>query len=84
MDKAMLQKWLKAGFIEKHVLYPTTEGAPQGGPLSPVLANLTLTGLEPLLRAHFPQSHAKSTTKVNTIRFADDFIVTGASKELLD
>lgn len=84
MDKAMLQKWLKAGFMEKHILHPTSEGAPQGGPLSPVLANLTLTGLEPLLRNQFPQSHAKSTTKVNTIRFADDFIITGASKELLE
>lgn len=65
----MLQKWLKAGLMEKHILHPTTEGAPQGGPLSPVLANLTLTGLETLVRTHFPQSHAKSTTKVNTIRF---------------
>jgi RNA-directed DNA polymerase len=84
MDRTMLQKWLKAGFMEKYVLHPTTEGAPQGGPLSPVLANLTLTGLEALLRTHFPQSRVKSTTKVNTIRFADDFIVTGASKELLE
>jgi RNA-directed DNA polymerase len=55
-----------------------------GGIISPVLANLTLTGLEPLLRSRFPQSHAKSTTKVNTIRFADDFIITGASQELLE
>jgi RNA-directed DNA polymerase len=35
LDKTMLQKWLKAGFIEKHILHPTTEGAPQGGPLTP-------------------------------------------------
>ena len=74
MDKTMLQKWLKAGFMENHILHPTTKGAPQGGPLSPVLANLTLTGLETLLRTHFPQSRVKSTTKVNTIRFADDFV----------
>ena len=42
MDKTILRKWLKAGFMDKHVLHPTDEGAPQGGPLSPVLANLTL------------------------------------------
>jgi RNA-directed DNA polymerase len=36
MDKAMLQKWLKAGFIEKHVLYPTEAGTAQGGICSPV------------------------------------------------
>ena len=46
MDKAILRKWLKAGFIEKHVLYPTEEGTPQGGIASPAIANLLLDGLE--------------------------------------
>jgi RNA-directed DNA polymerase len=40
MEKAMLQKWLKAGYMEKHVLYPTEAGTPQGGICSPVLANM--------------------------------------------
>ena len=84
MDPTILRKWLKAGYLEKHILHPTDEGAPQGGPISPVLANLTLNGLETLLREHFPQSHEKSHTKVNLVRFADDFIITGASKELLE
>lgn len=39
-ERAMLQKWLKAGFMEQHVLYPTEEGTPQGGIISPTLANL--------------------------------------------
>src|SRR6266849_3462582 len=46
MEKAILQKWLKAGFIEKHVLHATEEGTPQGAICSPVLANMTLNGLE--------------------------------------
>jgi RNA-directed DNA polymerase len=82
-DRAILRKWLKAGFMDKHALHPTEAGTPQGGPLSPVAANCTLNGLEALLRAHFPQTHQKSTTKVNLVRFADDFVITGASREVL-
>jgi RNA-directed DNA polymerase len=84
MDTILLQKWLKAGFMEKHALHPTTAGTPQGGPLSPVAANLTRNGLEALLRARFPQTHQTSATKVNLVRFADDFIITGASREVLE
>jgi RNA-directed DNA polymerase len=84
MDTALLRKWLKAGFIEKHALHPTEAGTPQGGPLSPMAANLTLNGLEPLLRARFPPTRQTSTTKVNLVRFADDFIITGASREVLE
>jgi RNA-directed DNA polymerase len=35
MDKEVLGKWLKAGFLEKHVLFATTEGTPQGGSSRP-------------------------------------------------
>lgn len=84
IDTAILRRWLKAGFMEQHVLHPTEAGTPQGGPLSPAAANLTRDGLEALLRAHFPQTRQKSATKVNLVRFADDFIVTGASREVLE
>ena len=40
MNKTILRKWLKAGFIDKHVLYATEEGTPQGGICSPVIANM--------------------------------------------
>jgi RNA-directed DNA polymerase len=50
MDRVMLHKWLKAGFVDKHVLYPTEAGVPQGGICSPVIANLALDGLERLLK----------------------------------
>src|SRR2546423_10302929 len=39
MEKTMLKKWLKAGFMDKQTLYPTEEGTPQGGIASPVIAN---------------------------------------------
>ena len=85
MDKTILRKWLKAGFIEKHVLHPTEEGTPQGGVASPVLANLALDGLEARIREKYPKaSYWSRKVKVNLIRFADDFIITGATKELLE
>lgn len=85
IDKAMLQKWLTAGFMDNNILYPTEAGTPQGGPLSPALANLTLTGLEQVLRDHYPQNTRRSRrAQVNLVRFADDFIITGSSRELLE
>ena len=85
MEKSILRKWLKSGYIDKKVLYPTEEGTPQGGIISPVLANMTLDGLERRLRARFPKTTVKGiAAKVNFVRYADDFIVTAASKELLE
>jgi RNA-directed DNA polymerase len=84
LDKAILQKWLKAGFMHKQVLFPTEEGTPQGGIISPVLANLALDGLESRLREHFPKPRTQSQPeRVYFLRYADDFIVTGNSRELL-
>ncbi len=77
MDKVILQKWLKAGFCWKGQWFPTEEGTPQGGIISPVLANLTLDGLEGKLKN-------LGLPKVHLIRYADDFIVTGPSKETLE
>jgi len=68
MDRAILRKWLKAGFIERQVHYPTSAGTPQGGIISPVLMNLVLDGLEPLLKINFPE---RSRKLVNLTRFAD-------------
>jgi RNA-directed DNA polymerase len=69
MDKTILRQWLKAGFIDKAVFYSTDEGVPQGGIISPVIANLTLDGLETELHQRYPK------TKVNLVRFADDFLI---------
>jgi RNA-directed DNA polymerase len=81
LDRAMLKKWLKAGYMDKHLFYDTEAGTPQGGIISPVLANLALDGLQAILRKQFPPW---SGTKVNLVRYADDFIITGNSKELLE
>jgi RNA-directed DNA polymerase len=89
MDKAILRKWLKCGYVDKHVWHDTTEGTPQGGIISPVLSNFALDGLERVLRSKYPhtarqKSLGSKTALVNYIRFADDFIVTCRSKDLLE
>jgi RNA-directed DNA polymerase len=91
-DKTVLKQWLKAGYIEKKSLFPTDAGTPQGGIISPVLANMALDGLEALLKVKFPVASRKDAQgrwkpynpKVNLIRYADDFVITGISKELLE
>jgi RNA-directed DNA polymerase len=82
MDKAILRKMLKSGFMEEGALYPTDEGTPQGGIISPVLANMTLDGIESLLKCKLGKRREKH--KVNFIRYADDFVITADSKELLE
>ncbi|MGA2352579.1 MAG: group II intron reverse transcriptase/maturase [Terracidiphilus sp.] len=88
MDRVILRKWLKAGYMEKSLFYATEQGTPQGGIISPVLANLALDGLERRLREKYPH-RGKGSEKgrqagVHLIRYADDFIITGRTKELLE
>jgi RNA-directed DNA polymerase len=83
MDEAILKKWLKAGYVYQNELFPTEAGTPQGGIISPALANMTLDGLEAMLAEKFPK--AKQTgLKMHMVRYADDFIITGNSKEWLE
>ena len=87
MDRTVLRKWLKAGVIHKGLLQHTEEGTPQGGIISPTLANVTLNGLESGLHAHLRAQMGKTKAaglKVNVVRYADDFVITGSSKELLE
>nr|WP_319392076.1 group II intron reverse transcriptase/maturase [uncultured Desulfobacter sp.] len=78
MNKRKLNQWLKSGYLEKDVFYPTAEGTPQGGIISPTLANMALDGLQELLSTRF-----KKQDKVHLVRYADDFIVTGNMENLL-
>jgi RNA-directed DNA polymerase len=84
MDKGVLRKWLKAGFIETGKLFPSHAGTPQGGIISPVLANIALDGLQHELTTLFSTVRQARAAKVNLVRYADDFIITGSSKEFLE
>ena len=79
MDKVILRKWLETGYVENGITYPTRKGVPQGGIISPTLANMVLDGLEEVIRKSVPRR-----SRVNFIRYADDGIVTGKSKKILE
>ena len=87
MDTQILEKWLKCGYVETQKLFPTDEGTPQGGTISPTLMNMTLDGLERLLHDRLPtRKKVNGKThfnKLNFVRYADDFIITGESPEFL-
>ena len=75
MDKVMLNKWLKSGVVDAGQLQRTDDGTPQGGIISPTLANVTLNGLEVGLM-QFLREKLKTkgvmAAKVNLVRYADD------------
>jgi RNA-directed DNA polymerase len=77
MDKRMLRVWLEAGYMDKGKLYPTKAGTPQGAIISPVLANMTLDGLETAVKTAVPKS-----AKVHVIRYADDCVPRRRRKEV--
>lgn len=79
MDKQLLSAWLKAGYWEKGQLFPTQAGTPQGGLISPLLSNFALDGMEKAV-----QAFAQRGDKIHFIRYADDFVVTGANQQLLE
>lgn len=83
MDKLMLKKWLKCGFVFNKELFPTNEGTPQGGIISPTLANMTLDGLQVMLAKKYRRTSTQNS-KVHLVRYADDFIITGRTKEALE
>ena len=79
MDKNVLKQWLEAGFIEENAFKDTSEGTPQGGIASPTLANITIDGLENIVN----RLSEKGDT-IRFVRYADDFICTAKSKEILE
>jgi len=92
-----IRQWLKAGYMEAEVFHTTDAGTPQGGVISPLLANIALDGMGELLsqfrdRKAFPRTQAgregqvgyRQVTRYGFIRYADDFLVTARSREALE
>jgi RNA-directed DNA polymerase len=80
MDKVILKQWLDAGYIDQQQLFISQRGVPQGGIISPTLLTITLSGLEAAIQA----VTRKKKDKVNLVVYADDFVITGATKEILE
>ena len=84
MDKTILKCWLKAGYIEDGTLFSTAAGTPQGGIISPVLANMALDGLEKVVLTAYPRKTQGRRSKLHVIRYADDFVITADSPDILE
>jgi RNA-directed DNA polymerase len=90
MDKSILKQFLKAGYVSKHILFPTNSGTTQGSILSPILSNITLDGIEKILDIKYHSKnnkisrHIASKYQVNFVKYADDFIVTARTKEIAE
>jgi RNA-directed DNA polymerase len=83
-----IRGWLRAGVMDGSQLFPTTEGTPQGGTLSPLLANIALHGLEDALTRDYPRSHQTDgiaeSWKPVVIRYADDFVVLHPNRAVIE
>ena len=87
MDKVVLRKWLKAGTVFQGQFQATDAGTPQGGIISPTLANVALNGLERQLISQLASEvgiEKAKKLKVNVVRYADDFVITGVSDVTLE
>lgn len=73
MDKKVLKQFIKAGYVFGERLFPSEKGSPQGGVISPILANMALNGMERLVADNVPKAYLT--------RFADDFVVAVESRE---
>jgi RNA-directed DNA polymerase len=89
INKKVLKQWLKCGYIDRKQWFPTDKGTPQGGIISPVIANMVLDGLEQAIALHacpkqYSNGRYESPYKVHFVRYADDFIVTSANRDYLE
>jgi RNA-directed DNA polymerase len=84
-----IRGWLKAGVLDGAERIPTEAGTPQGGPLSPLLANIALHGLETAIRSAFPRDrYAKGRVdwgwRPTVVRYADDFVVLHEDRAVIE
>ena len=91
MDKSVLKQFLKAGFIFENELFPTDDGTPTGRCHFTNLANMALDGIQKILSDRFHTNRLgkvdnryQIANKVYLVRYADDFIVTAATKEIAE
>lgn len=76
--RRQIRAWLKAGVMDNKQLFPTSEGTPQGGVISPLLANIALHGMENRIKQYaetLKGSKRDNRRALSLIRYADDFVV---------
>jgi RNA-directed DNA polymerase len=83
MDKVILKAFLKAGFVFNSVKHETPQGVPQGSPISPIISNMVLDGLQAIVtRAGSFFKISKFRETLLMVRYADDFMIVGLTAKL--
>ncbi|WP_438941524.1 group II intron reverse transcriptase/maturase [Moorena bouillonii] len=83
----LIKSWLKAGVMDKETLSPTNEGTPQGGVISPLLANIALHGMEQVIQDYANSIKGKKThykKGLALIRYADDFVILHPDQKVVE
>ena len=76
--RRLIKAWLKAGVMDDGQLFGTNEGTPQGGVISPLLANIALNGIEELVKEYarsLKGEKLRNQKSISLIRYADDFVI---------
>jgi len=81
--KAQIKQWLKAGVMDNGLFEATEVGTPQGGVISPLLANIALDGMIRLIENLFPKGTNGNKNYAKVIRYADDFVVISPQVEVI-
>jgi RNA-directed DNA polymerase len=84
-----IRGWLRADVLDGSELFPTEAGTPQGGPLSPLLANVALHGLETAIGTAFPRARSVDGRvdwgwRPIVVRYADDFVVLHQDRDVIE
>jgi RNA-directed DNA polymerase len=82
--RRQLRTWLKAGVLDQGTLFPTEAGTMQGSPLSPLLANIALHGLEMAITKAFPRSGSRNVQPPNVIVYADDLVILHKDRAIVE
>jgi RNA-directed DNA polymerase len=80
--RRQIKQWLKAGVVDNGVFEDTSSGTPQGGVISPLLANIALDGMARLIEELYPRKGR--AVKATLIRYADDFVVISPEIEIIN
>jgi RNA-directed DNA polymerase len=78
--RELVRQWLKAGYMERGALQGTNSGTPQGGVISPLLANIALHGMEEALGIRY-NKWGEICGRRALVRYADDYVVFCESQE---
>jgi RNA-directed DNA polymerase len=82
--RRQLRAWLKAGVFDQGRWFPTDTGTMQGSPLSPLLANIALCGLETHIRTTFPRSGSRGFQAPNVVVYADDLVILHEDRPIVE